>query len=112
MKYLISLLSLLFSCSFAYDISQDFLDQKFDYCLSNTNKTEREQAICEQFWIPVATGEKLNANIIDDLEHEYKFNPDDYSKEKLAKQKARKAQENARKEKIEAAFQKQLELFK
>ena len=58
MKYLISFFILFSSLLFAnkLNISQKVIDKHFDFCLSDAKKTNKQQYICKEFWIPYATG--------------------------------------------------------
>ena len=72
MKYLIPLFILLSSLLSASKISQEVIDKHFDFCLSDAKKTEKQQVICDNFWIPYGAGEDTHLSAIPDS---YNFHP-------------------------------------
>lgn len=82
MKYLISFFILFSSLLFAnkLNISQKVIDKHFDFCLSDAKKTNKQQNICKEFWIPYATGKITDEDdwAITTLKNDYGFNPNNY----------------------------------
>ncbi len=82
MKYLIPLL-IFSSLTFASDVKipQNIVDKHFNFCLSDAQKTDQQQEICDKFWVPYGTGERVSYSDLYDLKDKYSFDPEYYDEE-------------------------------